>query len=143
MGASGLPGHAIQHCQYGTVGRSRRNLRTDEPIPAQGRLEEFVVEVLVHEIASRQRGDSHEFPHVLLAHATNIEPQVSEGHQVRQAAAANTWHRLQPERLQRSGESVHKPAVVLVSARVVGTGATQGVPVNDDVFLVAAQSDDR
>ena len=141
MGAPGFARHAIEHHEHGGVGRSRRQFRTDESVPAQRCLEELVVKILIHEVAGGKRDDPQEFPHILLANAPKVEAYVCKGHHVGEAAGADTRHRFEPERLQHIGKTLHECPKVLIAFRVVGTGAAHSVLLHDNMLVIGTQTD--
>jgi hypothetical protein len=73
--------------QHRLVRGARRQLGADQTVPAQGRLEGVVVEVLVDQVAHRQRGDAEEFEHVVAAQQAQLEPEWAKVARSRSPAA--------------------------------------------------------
>ncbi len=133
--------HAIQHREHGAVRRARRHLRANQAVPAQRGLDEIAGEVLIHEVARRQRDDTQEFVHVVLAEPPQIEPEMSKARQVRNIVTADSRRRFEPERLQRIGQTLHEPAVIAIGLGILGADARQRAAVEDGVLTTRTQTD--
>ena len=135
VSALGFAGHAIQHREDGAIGGTRRQFRTDEPVPAQRSLKDVIVEKFIHQVTGWKRGNPQKFPHVALAKRPDVQSHTPKCQQVGHVHAADTRHRFEPGWLQRIGKTVHEPNIFLVAFHVVGAGPAHRVLLQDDMIL--------
>ena len=92
-------------------------------------------------VAARQRSYAHEFPHILLAEATQSQADLREREHSGQAVSGNPRHGFEPERLERTGKAPQQPGELPVGIGVARADTIHGVLVQDDVLAVRAQPD--
>ncbi len=136
-----LPALAVQHHENRPVRRSGSHLRAYEPVPAQRRLQRLVAEALVHQVASGQRCDTHEFVHVCLAEAPEVQAEVRERQNLAEAVVPDPRDGLAPERFERRCEAPHHPVEFAIGAVIGRIDPGHRVPLDGDVLTARTEAD--